>query len=143
MSTNSPDPLDFLKNMWGNMGFNLPGMVTPTLDVDELEKQITNMKAVEGWLKMNLQTLQMTIQGLEMQRMTLQAMQAISQASTANAQDSSANANAFANAAMWPWNMMAGAGAAATEAAPTQAAEETPAAEAAPAAKGKKPSAKG
>lgn len=65
------DPLEFVRNMWGNMGFSLPGMVTPTMDVDELEKRITDMKAVEGWLKMNLNMLQMSIQGLEMQRATL------------------------------------------------------------------------
>ena len=33
--------------------------VTPTLDVEELDKRITDMKAVEGWLKMNLNMLQM------------------------------------------------------------------------------------
>ena len=59
------DPLNFMRNMWGNMGFTLPGMVAPTFDVDELEKRIKDMKAVEGWLRMNLSMLQMTIQGLE------------------------------------------------------------------------------
>lgn len=34
---------------WGKMGFSLPGMVTPTLDVDELDKRIADMKAVENW----------------------------------------------------------------------------------------------
>ncbi|MBK8318100.1 MAG: hypothetical protein IPL05_05530 [Betaproteobacteria bacterium] len=33
------------------------------------------MKAVEGWLRMNLSMLQMTIQGLEMQRTTVSAVQ--------------------------------------------------------------------
>jgi hypothetical protein len=65
------DPLEFVRNMWGSMGFSLPGMVTPTMDVDELEKRIADMKAVEGWLKMNLNMLQMSIQGLELQRATL------------------------------------------------------------------------
>ena len=36
LNNGSNDPLDFVKNMWGNMGFSLPGMVTPTLDTDEL-----------------------------------------------------------------------------------------------------------
>ena len=31
------DPLNFMRNMWGNMGFSLPGMVAPTFDVDELD----------------------------------------------------------------------------------------------------------
>ena len=73
------DPLNFMRNMWGNMGFTLPGMVTPTFDVEELDKRIKDMKAVEGWLRMNLSMLQMTIQGLEMQRTTVGAVQAMGQ----------------------------------------------------------------
>lgn len=102
--TSSQDPLEFLKNMWSGMGFALPGMVTPTLDVGEIDKRIADLKAVEGWLKMNLNMLQMTIQGLEMQRATLAAMQAISQ--SAGATDAGPNANPFANPALWPWNFM-------------------------------------
>ena len=60
--------MEFLKSMWGNMGFSLPGMVTPTLDTDELGKRIADLKSVEGWLKSNLGLLQMSIQALEMQR---------------------------------------------------------------------------
>ncbi|MDE2584118.1 MAG: hypothetical protein KGN39_01875 [Betaproteobacteria bacterium] len=121
MSSTPPhtDPLEFVKNMWGNMGFSLPGMVTPTLDTDELEKRITDMKAVEGWLRMNLSMLQMTIQGMEMQHATLTAVRAMgnmaSQASSEASQGETgaaagaaaeAAANAFSQAAMWPWNMM-------------------------------------
>src|SRR5574343_684309 len=69
------DPLNFMRNLWGNMGFTLPGMVTPTFDVEELDKRIKDMKAVEGWLRMNLSMLQMTIQGLEMQRTTVSTVQ--------------------------------------------------------------------
>ena len=69
------DPLNFMRNLWGNMGFTLPGMVAPTFDIEELDKRIKDMKAVEGWLRMNLSMLQMTIQGLEMQRTTVSAVQ--------------------------------------------------------------------
>ena len=31
------DPLEFVRGMWNNMGFSLPGMITPTLDVGELD----------------------------------------------------------------------------------------------------------
>jgi hypothetical protein len=96
----SQEPLDFLRNMWGNMGFPLPGMVTPTLDTNELDRRIADLKAVEGWLRSNLSMLQMTIQGLEMQKNTLATMQAISQSA------GSADANPFANPALWPWNFM-------------------------------------
>ena len=121
-ATPSNDPMDFLKNMWGSMGMPLPGMVTPTLDTDELEKRITDLKAVEGWLKTNLGMLQMTIQGLEMQRATLAAMQAISQ----SASSAEANSNPFANPALWPWNFMQQA-ATAAGAAPTETPPESPA----------------
>ncbi|MFT3759550.1 PhaM family polyhydroxyalkanoate granule multifunctional regulatory protein [Thauera sp.] len=104
---NAQDPLEFVRGMWSSMGFSLPGMVTPTLDVDELDKRITDMKAVEGWLKMNLNMLQMSIQGLELQRAALSAVKAMSTRSDPDdaAPDSSANPFAAA-AAMWPWNLM-------------------------------------
>lgn len=108
------DPLEFMKGMWGNMGFSLPGMVTPTFDVDELEKRIHDLKAVEGWLRMNLSMLQMTIQSLEMQRSTLTAVRAMGQMAAERSAAASSNSgapaadgqSAFAQAAMWPWNMM-------------------------------------
>lgn len=105
------DPMDFLKNMWGNMGFTLPGMVTPTLDTDELGKRIADLKAVEGWMKSNLSLLQMSIQALEMQRSTLAAFQQMSQAAQGESgSEPAANPNPFLNPANWPmpWNMMSG-----------------------------------
>lgn len=104
MSTTPSDPMEFLKSLWGTTGMPLPGLVTPTLDTNELEKRIADLKAVEGWLKTNLGMLQMTIQGLEVQRATLSALQAISQSGN------NPDANPFANPALWPWNFMQGAG---------------------------------
>ena len=109
MSKETPaaDPLEFVRGMWNNMGFSLPGMVTPTLDVNELDKRIADLKAVENWLKMNLNMLQMTTQGLEMQRVALAAVQAMSQhARESGAAEAPADTNLFAAAAMWPWNLM-------------------------------------
>ena len=128
------DPMEFIKNMWGNMGFSLPGMVTPTVDTDELGKRIADLKAVEGWLKSNLSLLQMTIQGLEMQRATLMAFQQMSQAVQSDSNEPPANP--FLNPAAWsmPWAMMGGTPPA--EAPADQAA--APAAESAPAAEKKR-----
>ncbi|WP_332673002.1 PhaM family polyhydroxyalkanoate granule multifunctional regulatory protein [Aromatoleum sp.] len=109
MSKETPaaDPLEFVRGMWNNMGFSLPGMVTPTLDVNELDKRIADLKAVENWLKMNLNMLQMTTQGLEMQRVALAAVQAMSQhARESGSADAQVDTNLFAAAAMWPWNLM-------------------------------------
>lgn len=115
------DPLNFMRNLWGNMGFTLPGMVAPTFDLDELDKRIKDMKAVEGWLRMNLSMLQMTIQGLEMQRTTVSTVQAMGKMATDAAKsvtpdaapeaapEATANEQAtaaFSEAAMWPWQMM-------------------------------------
>jgi hypothetical protein len=126
MSNDTPnmnDPLAFLRNMWSGMGASMPGMVTPTFDVDELDKRIKDMKAVEGWLRMNLSMLQMTIQGLEMQRTTLDAVQAMGKMASDAARSIPAAAapeaaappadaavdaenGTFSGAAMWPWQMM-------------------------------------
>ena len=111
------DPLNFMRNIWGNMGFTLPGMVAPTFDLDELDKRIKDMKAVEGWLRMNLSMLQMTIQGLEMQRSTVSTVQTMSKMAAEVAKSVSPEAapeptaeeqaqTAFSEAALWPWQMM-------------------------------------
>lgn len=130
-NSNANDPLGFVRNMWGNMGFSLPGMVAPTFDVDELEKRIKDLKAVEGWLKMNLSMLQATIQGLEMQVTTINTVKTMGTMAANAAQhaaDSMARpsetapaapetpeapagispetAGALSQAAMWPWQLM-------------------------------------
>lgn len=128
------DPLEFVRGMWSSMGFSLPGMITPTLDVDEMDKRIADLKAVENWLKMNLNMLQMTTQGLEMQRAAIAAVQAMSQQARepgAKVQGE-AQANPFASAAaMWPWSAMT-----ATPAPGAQAGAASPAAAAANPASG-------
>lgn len=79
MSDSANNPLNFLQGMWNQMGFQLPGMVTPTLDEGELDKQIKDLKSVENWLRMNLSMLQMTIQNLEMQKSALGTFRSMSE----------------------------------------------------------------
>jgi hypothetical protein len=43
----------------------------PTLDPEELDKRIQDLKTVQFWLEQNARLINMTIQGLEVQRMTL------------------------------------------------------------------------
>jgi hypothetical protein len=45
--------------------------VAPTLNVEELEKRIEELKAVHFWLEQNSRALGATIQALEVQKMTL------------------------------------------------------------------------
>jgi hypothetical protein len=69
------DPFEMFRRLWGPLGVPVPGLTMPTLDPQELEKRITELKSVEGWLNMNLNMLRMAIQGLEMQKAGLNAMQ--------------------------------------------------------------------
>lgn len=74
------DPLGFVKKLWGDM--KIPGMVTPTLSVDELEKQIKDLKAVESWLSLNMNMLQSSIHALEVQRSTIAALKTMGESFT-------------------------------------------------------------
>jgi hypothetical protein len=73
--TQPPDPLEFLKSLWGPMGLPMAGLNAPAAAASELDKRITELKSVETWLNLNLNVLRMTIQGLEMQKAGLAAMQ--------------------------------------------------------------------
>ena len=50
---------------------NLGNWVAPTLNVEELDKRIQELKAVQFWLDQNASALKATIQALEVQKMTL------------------------------------------------------------------------
>lgn len=69
------DPLSFVRKLWGDM--QLPGMVTPSLSVDDLDKQIRDLKTVEAWLNLNMNMLRSSIQALEVQRATITALKAM------------------------------------------------------------------
>ena len=50
---------------------NLGSWVAPTLNVEELDKRIGELKSVQFWLDQNATALKATIQALEVQKMTL------------------------------------------------------------------------
>ena len=50
---------------------NLSHWVAPTISVEELEKRVEELKAVQFWLEQNSRALAATIQALEVQKMTL------------------------------------------------------------------------
>jgi hypothetical protein len=77
---NSPqDPFEMFRRLWGPLGVPVPGMTMPTLDPNEIDKRIQELKSVEMWLNMNLNMLRTAIQGLEMQKVGLQQMQGMQQ----------------------------------------------------------------
>jgi hypothetical protein len=74
------DTLDFVKNLWGSMsvpGMSIPGMAAPTLSIEDLDKKIADLKAVESWLNLNLSMLRGTIQALEVQRGTIATLKSM------------------------------------------------------------------
>ena len=50
---------------------NVGNWIAPTLNVEELDKRIQELKAVQFWLDQNAAALKATIQALELQKMTL------------------------------------------------------------------------
>jgi hypothetical protein len=86
---NMGDGLEFVRRMWNVSGLPglpsasgltqyaqslpqaLPSMITPTLDIEELDKRIADLRAVEQWLNLNTNMLRTTIQSLEVQRNTI------------------------------------------------------------------------
>jgi hypothetical protein len=68
---------DFLQGLVKNAGSALPSIgqwVAPTLNPEELEKRIEELRTVQFWLEQNARMLAATIQALEVQRMTLSTL---------------------------------------------------------------------
>jgi hypothetical protein len=71
---------DFLQSL-GKPGQGAAAMppfahwIAPTVSVEELDKRIEELKAVQFWLEQNSRALSATVQALEVQRMTLSALQ--------------------------------------------------------------------
>ncbi len=103
-----PDPFEAFRRLWGPLGMPVPGMAMPTLDPEEVDKRIADLRSVETWLSINLNMVRLSMQGLEVQKAALLAMRGNMDAGKAAA--------AFADLAkapgsaeqmmMWPWAMM-------------------------------------
>lgn len=71
---------DFLQNLAKGASANVPQMpslgawVAPTMDVEELDKRIGELKNVQFWLEQNSRALAATVQALEVQKMTLSTL---------------------------------------------------------------------
>lgn len=138
-------PAEMLERMWGMMrlspfgsafsgaqpGSNLgpslsmmSDMMAPLTNVEELDKRITDMRAVEQWLKLNLNMLQSAIQALEVQRATLATLRAFGAfAQSSMAQPASAAAAPSPSPTGWPHPE---ATAASASASPSAASEPAP-----------------
>ena len=92
------DAMEFMQRMWNPLGVPLPGFALPgttapaaaptassvpfpnpaamfaTLDPAELERKITELRVIEGWLQMSLNLMQMSIKTMELQKASLEAL---------------------------------------------------------------------
>ncbi len=69
---------DFLQGLIKGAGDSLPGMgqwIAPSLDPEEIDKRIRDLRTVQFWLEQNAKIIGATIQALEVQRMTLSTLQ--------------------------------------------------------------------
>lgn len=71
---------DFLQNLAKGAAGNIPQLpnpanwIAPTLNVEELDKRVSELKTVHFWLDQNAKALGATIQALEVQKMTLSTL---------------------------------------------------------------------
>jgi hypothetical protein len=97
------DTLDFVKNLWGSMhipGANMPGMSAlagPPLSVEDLDKRIADLKAVESWLNLNVTMLRGSIQAMEVQRGTLVTLRTMGSSMAEAMRQSGVSAEKMAN----------------------------------------------
>jgi hypothetical protein len=69
---------DFLQGLMKSGGAAMPGIgqwIAPTLDPEELQLRIDELRTVQFWLEQNAKLLGTTIQALEVQRMTLATLE--------------------------------------------------------------------
>ncbi|MBC7514737.1 MAG: hypothetical protein H7234_09935 [Herminiimonas sp.] len=115
------ETIDFVKNMWGGMstpGMGIPGMVMPTLSVEDIDKQIKDLKAVESWLTVNMSMLRGTIQALEVQSATISTLKSMGESLSASVKQNTAGTSTAASgaAASFPFSFPATAAATAAAA---------------------------
>lgn len=122
---------DFLQSLMKGAGSALPSMsqwIAPTLDAEEVEKRIQELRTVQFWLEQNARMLGATIQALEVQRMSLATLKAMNLPMTELRESMKLDPAAFApRAEAAPAPAPAPAPQAAPEPAPAPAARAKPA----------------
>ena len=91
------DALAFMQKLWNPLGVPIPGFGLPvappvagqpalpfpnpaamfaSLDPDEFDRKIGELRVIEGWLAMSLNMMQMSIKTMELQKASLLALRA-------------------------------------------------------------------
>jgi hypothetical protein len=104
------DMFDMWQKMVNPGAYPLQALMFPVLDPKEIEKKISELEAVEHWLKANLNMLGLTIKSLQYQRAMLKGGEKFREELGADHAAKAAPGAPGENPAMWAWNMMANAG---------------------------------
>jgi len=102
------DPFEMFRRLWGPLGLPVPGMAMPTLDPQEIDKRLADLRSVESWLSMNLNMVRLSIQGLEVQKSALLAMHAAAGKGAAEGKAAAAGEGGAPDASLlfWPWSVV-------------------------------------
>lgn len=76
----------------GSGGFTAGMPMTPSMNPEDLEKRIAELKTVENWLKLNLSMLSSTIQGMEVQLATIATLRSFASSMSQTQQATGADA---------------------------------------------------
>jgi hypothetical protein len=115
--------MEMMRQAWaglaGEGGFSQVLPVGSTMNVEELDRRIAELRSVESWLRMNLSMLDSAIQGMEVQRATITTLKsfvgkmssmdplaAAAALGGAAPKDASASFNEAAQSASAWWNLM-------------------------------------
>lgn len=79
--------MDLMRQAWTTMGSGVGGALPtpPMANPEELDKRIAELRAVENWLRMNLNMLTSSIQAMEVQSATIGTLRSFAQSMTAGA----------------------------------------------------------
>lgn len=115
--------MEMLRQVWGSLGA-LPqaAPISPAMGLDDLDRRINDLRAVENWLNLNLTMLRGTIQGLEVQRATISTLRSFAQ----TAGQAYAGGNADADAPPSPLEVALGLRPAPAKAAAKPTAQDKP-----------------
>jgi hypothetical protein len=101
------DPFEMFRRLWGPLGLPVPGMAMPTLDPQDIERRLADLRSIETWLSMNLNMVRLSIQGLEVQKAALLAMRAAAGAEEGRTPEAGGTgASPDANFLFWPWTVV-------------------------------------
>lgn len=115
--------MEMMRQAWaglaGEGGFSQVLPMGSSMNVEELDRRIAELRSVESWLRMNLSMLDSAIQGMEVQRATITTlksfvgkmssmdpMAAAAAMGAATPKDASASFNEAAQSASAWWNLL-------------------------------------